>query len=90
MILDQPTAGVDIGAKAELHKLVLGAARAGAALILISDDLDELLGLSDRIVIMTEGAAASPIAREDLDRARLLAAISRVAQPTNDQKGEAT
>lgn len=80
LILDQPTAGVDIGAKAELHRLIVLAAEEGAAVILISDDLDEILGLSDRILVMTEGRAGTPIARADLDRARLLAAISRVSQ----------
>lgn len=89
MILDQPTAGVDIGAKVELHKLILAAARTGTAIILISDDLDELLGLSNRIVIMTEGAAAAPIGRHELDRARLLAAISRVSCPAVEAVGEA-
>ncbi|MCB8883603.1 sugar ABC transporter ATP-binding protein [Acidisoma cellulosilytica] len=80
MILDQPTAGVDIGAKAELHKLIVLAAAEGAAVVLISDDLDEILGLADRVVVMTEGVAGPPIARADLDRAKLLSAISRVSQ----------
>lgn len=81
VILDQPTAGVDIGAKAELHKLVMLAAEEGAAVILISDDLDELLGLSDRIVVMTEGRPRVPVPREGLDRASLLAAISYAGEP---------
>lgn len=80
VILDQPTAGVDIGAKAELDKLIVLAAEKGAAVVLISDDLDEILGLSDRVFIMTEGAAVAPIARSELDRATLLASISRVSR----------
>jgi ABC-type sugar transport system ATPase subunit len=80
MILDQPTAGVDIGAKAELHKLIALAASEGAAVILVSDDLDELLGLSDRIVVMAGGVAGPPIPCDALDRAGLLAAISRSAE----------
>ncbi|MCB8878070.1 sugar ABC transporter ATP-binding protein [Acidisoma silvae] len=80
MILDQPTAGVDIGAKAELHKLILLAAEEGATVVLISDDLDEILGLADRVVVMTAGSAGPPISRADLDRAKLLSAISRVSQ----------
>jgi ABC-type sugar transport system ATPase subunit len=83
MILDQPTAGVDIGAKAELHRLIRLATDEGAAVVLISDDLDELLGLSDRIVVMTAGVAAAPIPRAKFDRATLLAAISRTATPLN-------
>ena len=79
MILDQPTAGVDVGAKAELHRLIRLAASEGAAVMLISDDLDELLGLSDRIVVMSGGMAGAPLEGADLDRAKLLAAISRTA-----------
>jgi ABC-type sugar transport system ATPase subunit len=77
MILDQPTAGVDIGAKSELHKLIALAAEEGTAVILISDDLDELLGLSDRIMVMAEGVLGSPMPQATIDRAKLLAAISR-------------
>jgi len=85
MILDQPTAGVDIGAKAELHKLIVLAAEEGTAIVLISDDLDETLGLSDRIVVMTEGNAAPPIPRAELDRAKLLSAISRISYSAREQ-----
>jgi ABC-type sugar transport system ATPase subunit len=77
LVLDQPTAGVDIGAKAELHKLIGLAASEGAGIIVISDDLDELLDLSDRLLVMTEGVLGPSIARSALDRASLLAAISR-------------
>jgi ABC-type sugar transport system ATPase subunit len=79
MILDQPTAGVDIGAKAELHKIVELSAAEGAAILLISDDLDEILGLSNRIAIMVGGSVREILPREGLDRASLLAAISHGA-----------
>jgi len=79
MILDQPTAGVDIGAKAELHKIVELSAAEGAAILLISDDLDEILGLSDRIAIMVGGSVREILPRAGLDRASLLAAISQGA-----------
>jgi len=77
LILDQPTAGVDIGAKGELHKQIRSQADAGVAILLISDDLDELLDLSDRIVVMTSGAVRESSQEQVFDRAGLLAAISR-------------
>ncbi|MDQ0469878.1 sugar ABC transporter ATP-binding protein [Labrys wisconsinensis] len=79
MILDQPTAGVDIGAKAELHNQIRLAAREGAGILVISDDLDELLELSHRVVVMTAGALGGSYRPNELNRASLLAAISRVA-----------
>jgi ABC-type sugar transport system ATPase subunit len=77
MILDQPTAGVDIGAKAELHNQIRLAAQQGAGILVISDDLDELLALSDRIVVMAAGTVTGSYGKADLTRASLLAAMSR-------------
>ncbi|MCJ8521618.1 ABC-type sugar transport system ATPase subunit [Pseudorhizobium tarimense] len=77
MILDQPTAGVDIGAKVELHNQILAAAKEGAGIVVISDDLDELLDLSDQVLVMNGGRLTGSYARSDLTRASLLAAISR-------------
>jgi ABC-type sugar transport system ATPase subunit len=77
LILDQPTAGVDIGAKAELHNQIRQAARQGAGILVISDDLDELLDLSHRIVVMNAGRLSGGARKSELTRASLLAAISR-------------
>ena len=78
MVLDQPTAGVDIGAKAELHNQIRLAAGEGAGILVISDDLDELLELSHRVAVMTAGRVSGSFRSADLTRASLLAAISRV------------
>jgi ABC-type sugar transport system ATPase subunit len=80
MILDQPTAGVDIGAKSELHNQVRLAARQGAGIMVISDDLDELLDLSDRILILNAGSLTASYRKDELTRASLLAAMSKVAK----------
>jgi ABC-type sugar transport system ATPase subunit len=77
MILDQPTAGVDIGAKAELHNQIRNAAQQGSGILVITDDLDELLELSDRILVMTSGSLSGNYPKSELTRASLLAAISR-------------
>jgi len=78
MLLDQPTAGVDIGAKAELHNQIRLLAGEGAGILVISDDLDELIDLSDRIVVLTAGKVNGTFAADELTRASLLAAMSRV------------
>jgi ABC-type sugar transport system ATPase subunit len=77
LVLDQPTAGVDVGAKAELHQQVRSLAESGAAVLLISDDLDEILALCDRIAIVQAGTVTEISDKHGLDRARLLAAMSR-------------
>jgi ribose transport system ATP-binding protein len=55
IILDEPTRGIDVGAKMEIHKLIEGLAKAGMAVILISSELPEILGASDRIIVLNEG-----------------------------------
>lgn len=54
-ILDEPTRGIDVGAKAEIHKLMSRLAKSGKAIIMISSELQEILGMSDRILVMHEG-----------------------------------
>ncbi|MBO0903845.1 sugar ABC transporter ATP-binding protein [Jiella sonneratiae] len=76
MILDQPTAGVDIGAKAELHAILKAAARDGAGILLISDELEELLALSDRILVLSGGVLRPAPAARSLSPAGLLEAMS--------------
>jgi ABC-type sugar transport system ATPase subunit len=73
LILDQPTAGVDVGAKAELYEHVRTITGEGVAVILISDDLDELLLLSNRILIMHGGRPVAILPATSIDRERLLA-----------------
>jgi inositol transport system ATP-binding protein len=55
LILDEPTRGIDVGAKAEIHKLMSKLAQDGKAIIMISSELPEILGMSDRILVMHEG-----------------------------------
>lgn len=76
LIADQPTAGVDVGAKAQVHQLLKKAAAAGSGVIVITDDLDELLNLADTVVIMRHGRAGTGVRREDIDHDQLITAIS--------------
>jgi ABC-type sugar transport system ATPase subunit len=73
LILDQPTAGVDVGAKAELYEHIRRYATEGRGVVLISDDLDELLLLSNRILVLHGGRAVAVLPSDTIDRETLLA-----------------
>jgi rhamnose transport system ATP-binding protein len=63
LILDEPTQGIDVGAKAEIHRLMGDLAGRGLAILLISSELPEILGMSDRIVVMRGGAIVGQFER---------------------------
>ena len=67
LLLDEPTHGVDVGAKAEIYGLIRALARDGVAILLISSELPEVLDLSDRILVMREGRVAAMLDRADAD-----------------------
>ena len=66
-IFDEPTQGIDVGAKTEVYQMMLNLAKAGAAIILISSDLRELVAMSDRVYVMREGRVAGEVGGEHLD-----------------------
>ncbi|MCI8857542.1 MAG: sugar ABC transporter ATP-binding protein [Clostridiaceae bacterium] len=65
MILDEPTRGIDVGAKSEIHRLMCSFARQGMAVIMISSELPEVLGMSDRVVVIQEGRINGILDRAD-------------------------
>ncbi|MFF4647106.1 sugar ABC transporter ATP-binding protein [Streptomyces sp. NPDC001389] len=65
LILDEPTRGIDVGAKAEIYQIIAGLAEEGVAVLVISSELPEILGLSDRIVVMQNGRVTGELGRED-------------------------
>jgi len=67
LLLDEPTHGVDVGAKAEIYAIIRALAHDGVAILLISSELPEVLELSDRIVIMREGRVAAVLDRAQAD-----------------------
>ncbi len=72
LILDEPTQGVDVGSKSEIHALMVDLAERGAAIIMISSELPEILGMSDRIAVMHAGAVAGVLARAEATQQRIL------------------
>jgi rhamnose transport system ATP-binding protein len=73
LILDEPTQGVDVGAKAEIHSLMQEMAARGLAILMISSELPEILGMSDRIAVMRDGTIAGVLAREEATQERVMA-----------------
>jgi len=76
LLLDEPTQGVDIGAKAEVHRIISQLAGQGMAIVLISSELLEVLGMADRIVVLHEGRVAAEFARDDATQERVMAAAT--------------
>jgi len=72
LLLDEPTRGIDVGTKAEIYKLVRAAADAGAAVLLVSSEMPELLALSDRILVMSEGRITGELQGEKMTQANIL------------------
>jgi rhamnose transport system ATP-binding protein len=74
LILDEPTQGVDVGAKSEIHRLIGELAAKGMAVLMISSELVEVLGMSDRIVVMRNGGVAAEVPRADATAESVMAA----------------
>ncbi|WP_339497492.1 L-arabinose ABC transporter ATP-binding protein AraG, partial [Pseudomonas sp. EA_15y_Pfl1_P101] len=72
LLLDEPTRGIDIGAKSEIYQIIHNLAASGIAVIVVSSDLMEVMGISDRILAMSEGALTGEVARDQAGEARLL------------------
>jgi inositol transport system ATP-binding protein len=72
LILDEPTRGIDVGAKADIHRLLSGLAAEGAAVVMISSEMPEILGMSDRVMIMREGRTAGILDRGDANQVELM------------------
>jgi rhamnose transport system ATP-binding protein len=73
LILDEPTQGVDVGSKSEIHALMQELAERGLAVLMISSELPEILGMSDRVAVMRGGTIAGVLSREDATQERVLA-----------------
>jgi rhamnose transport system ATP-binding protein len=74
LILDEPTRGIDVGAKAEVHQIVDELAASGMAIILISSDLPEVIAMSDRVLVMREGRRTGIFERAEADEERIITA----------------
>jgi len=74
LIIDEPTRGIDVGAKSEIYEILYELAAQGMAIVVVSSELPEVMGITDRIVVMCQGRVAADIERDDFDERRILAA----------------
>ena len=72
LILDEPTRGIDVGAKADVHRFIDELARSGIAIILISSDLPEVLAMSDRVAVLREGRLRAIYDRTEATEERVM------------------
>ena len=77
LILDEPTRGIDVGAKSEIYKLISDLSGQGMAILVVSSDMPELIGLSDRIVVLCEGRVTGEFGQAEVSQEKLLWAATR-------------
>lgn len=80
LILDEPTRGVDVGNKAEIHSIIGEFVKSGGAVIMVSSEMDEVIGVSDRIMVLSEGEHVSTFERSEFDKEELLLCMMNVGQ----------
>ncbi len=82
LLLDEPTRGVDVGARAELYRLIRSLADDGLAVLMVSSEVPEVLGLADRVLVMREGRLLHEAAAEDIDEAQVLDLVMAGSEQT--------
>lgn len=81
LILDEPTQGIDVQAKAEVHRIISGLATQGLAILMISSDMPELLGMSDRVLVMRRGELVAEFDRADASQEAVALAATGATEP---------
>ena len=84
MIFDEPTRGIDVGAKSEIYKLIVDMAAEGVAIILISSEMKEILGMCDRILVMRQGSAVAMVDRAEATQELLLSYATGALTPQGE------
>ena len=82
LLLDEPTRGVDVGAKSEIHRLMSALAKTGKAIIMVSSEMPEVLGMSDRVVVMHEGRVSGVVDRAEATQERIMQLATGTAGAT--------
>ena len=72
LLLDEPTRGIDIGAKQEIYALMEELAAAGVAILFVSSEIEEVIGMSDRVLVMHEGHLSGELSREELSEEAIM------------------
>jgi rhamnose transport system ATP-binding protein len=91
LIVDEPTRGVDVGAKSEVHRTLSRLAKDGMAIIMISSDLPEVIGMADRVLVMHEGKLTAELPRsEATEEAIMFAATGQTTSKTNSKDSKSS
>ena len=79
MLLDEPTRGIDVGAKYEIYQLIIDLAQKGKTVIMVSSEMPELLGVCDRILVMSGGRLAGEVNAADTTQEEIMALAAKYA-----------
>ena len=79
LIIDEPTRGIDVGTKAEVHRILDGLVAEGMAVLMISSELPEVLGMADRVLVLHEGRITAELSRADADEDSVMRAATGLA-----------
>ena len=77
LILDEPTRGIDVGSKAEIHKLIAQFAESGGAVLVISSEMPEIIGISNRIIVIKDGRAVAEYSESEMSEESLIYAVTQ-------------
>ena len=86
LILDEPTRGIDVGAKVEVYRLISDLAKQGKAILMVSSEMEEILQLSDRVYVMCEGRITAELERDELSAARIMSAATQGSAEKSDEE----
>ena len=84
IIFDEPTRGIDVGAKYEIYKLINDLVESGRSVLMISSEMEELIGMSDRIIVLAEGVMTGELSKEEFNADTIMAFASAVADRKED------
>jgi rhamnose transport system ATP-binding protein len=76
LIVDEPTRGIDVGTKAEVHRILDGLVADGMAVLMISSELPEVLGMADRVLVLREGRLTAELSRDEADEHTIMRAAT--------------
>jgi ABC-type sugar transport system ATPase subunit len=76
IIMDEPTRGIDVGAKAEIYRLICSLAKSGKSIIMVSSEMPEVIGMSDRIIVLSDGKLSGELKRNEFSQEKILAMAS--------------
>jgi ribose transport system ATP-binding protein len=88
ILMDEPTRGIDVGAKSEIHRLLRDLARSGIGIVVISSELPELLGLCDRVLVIREGSVAGAVEGETMTEEAIMRLASGIGSHSNSKASE--